>query len=148
MIPSESSILLKNFVSWNFMLRHCITVSLWSFTKTLNQFFDLSRARENLEISIPVWFVQLNESKEFWGNLIGSYFNKWTLSQKYKMGVSLKTAVCKIMILIWLSPAMNQIPEKFYFPFLTFYTIVIRNGLWKARFLWIWLDILDTSYCQ
>ena len=115
MIPSESSILLKNFVSWNFMLRHCITVSLWSFTKTLNQFFDLSRARENLEISIPVWFVQLNESKEFWGNLIGSYFNKWTLSQKYKMGFRWKLLYVRLWFLYDCHPQWIRYPKNFIF---------------------------------
>ena len=50
----ESSILLKNHVNCSFMLKYYITVSLGQFTKTLNQFFDLSRANENLEIYIVV----------------------------------------------------------------------------------------------
>ena len=48
-MPTESSILLKNYGSCNFMLKYYITVSLRQFTKTLNQFFDLSRANENLK---------------------------------------------------------------------------------------------------
>ena len=91
------------------MLEYYITVSLWQFTKNLNQFFDLSRANENLEICIPAWIVQLNESKQFWGNFFGYCFNKWLLSQKYKLAFSLKNAVRKDMIFIWLSPAMKQL---------------------------------------
>ena len=64
------------------MLKYYITVSLRQFTKTLNQFLDLSSANENLEICIPVWFVQFIESKQFWVNFIGQCFNKSTLSQK------------------------------------------------------------------
>ena len=47
------------------MLKYYITASLRQFTKTLNQFFDLPKANENLEICMPVLFVQLNESKQF-----------------------------------------------------------------------------------
>ena len=50
-MPIESSILLKNFVSCKFMIKYCIKKK---FTKTLNKFFDLSRANGNLEICIPV----------------------------------------------------------------------------------------------
>ena len=53
-MPTESSILLKNYVSCNFMLKYYITVSLRQFTKTLNQFFDLSRANENLKKQLLV----------------------------------------------------------------------------------------------
>ena len=63
MVPVQSSILLKNHVTCNFMLKYYIIVSLWQFTKTLNQSFDLSKVNQNLEICIPVWFVQLNESQ-------------------------------------------------------------------------------------
>ena len=56
----ESSILLKNHVNCSFMLKYYITVSLGQFTKTLNQFFDLSRANENLEIYIVVWLEAVN----------------------------------------------------------------------------------------
>ena len=73
-MPIESGILLKNHVSCNFMLKYYITVSNRQFTKTLNQFFDLSRAKENLEIF-----------------------------SEYKLAFSLKTAVCKDMIFIGLS---------------------------------------------
>ena len=75
MMPIEIRILLKNHVSCDFILKYYITVSLRQFTKTLNQFFDMSRVNENLELCIPVWFVQLNESKQFWGNFIGYCFN-------------------------------------------------------------------------
>ena len=63
MMPIESSILLKNHVSCNFMLKYYITISNREFAKTLNHFFDLSKVNENLEICMPGWFVQLNESK-------------------------------------------------------------------------------------
>ena len=53
-MPIERSILLKNHVTCNFMLKYYITVSLREFTKTLNHFCDLSRANENLEICMPV----------------------------------------------------------------------------------------------
>ena len=53
-MPIESSILLKNHVSCNFMPKYYITASLQQFTKTLNQFFDLSKANENLEICMTV----------------------------------------------------------------------------------------------
>ena len=62
-MPIESSILLKNHVSCNFMPKYYITASLQQFMKTLNQFFDLSKANENLEICMTVCFVQLHESK-------------------------------------------------------------------------------------
>ena len=86
MVPIESGILLKNHVSCNFMLKYYITVSFWQFTKTSNQFFYLSTANENLEICMSVWFVQLNQSNQFWGNFIGC-FNKWRLSQKIQNSV-------------------------------------------------------------
>ena len=69
MMPIESSILLKYHVSCNFMLKYYIIVSLGQLT--LNQFFDLPRAKESLKICMPVSFVQLNELKQFWGNFIG-----------------------------------------------------------------------------
>ena len=69
MMPIESSILLKYHVSCNFMLKYYIIVSLEQLT--LNQFFDLSRAKESLKICMPVSFVQLNELKQFCGNFIG-----------------------------------------------------------------------------
>ena len=47
MMPIESSILLKYHVSCNFMLKYYIIVSLEQLT--LNQFFDLSRAKEMFE---------------------------------------------------------------------------------------------------
>ena len=65
MMPNESRIPLKNHSSCNFMLKYYITVSFRQFTKTINQFFYLSRANKNLEICMPVLFVQLNESKHF-----------------------------------------------------------------------------------
>ena len=54
MMPIESSILLKNHVSCNFMLKYYITISNREFAKTLNHFFDLSKVNENLEICMPV----------------------------------------------------------------------------------------------
>ena len=54
MIHIESSILLKNHVSCNFILKYYIKVSVRQFMKNLNQFFQLSRVSENLEICVPV----------------------------------------------------------------------------------------------
>ena len=108
---------MKNHVSCNFMLKYYITVSLRHFTKTSNQFFYLSSANENSEICMRVWFVQLNESNQIWGNFIGC-FNKWRLSQKYKIAFSLKTAACEDMIFIWLVPAMKQLLEQIDLEFL------------------------------
>ena len=96
----ESGILLKNHVSCNFVLKYHMKISLWHFTKTLNQFFYLSRKDENLEICIVIWFAQSNESKQFWGTFIGKHFNKW-----YNL------------IFIWLSPAVKQLLVKLNFEF-------------------------------
>ena len=54
MMPIESSNLLKNYVSCNFMLKYYIAISFRQFTKTLSQFFYLSRTNENLEIFMSV----------------------------------------------------------------------------------------------
>ena len=54
MMTIESSTLLKNHVTCNFMLKYYIIVSLRQFAKILNQFSDLSRTNENLEICMPV----------------------------------------------------------------------------------------------
>ena len=56
----NAAIFLKNHVSCNFKLKYYIPVLLRQGTKTLNKFFYLSRANENLEISMPVWFGQVN----------------------------------------------------------------------------------------
>ena len=64
MMPVESNILLKHYVSCNFILKYYIMVKLG--------FFHLSRANENLEICMPLWFVPLNESNQFWVNFIGN----------------------------------------------------------------------------
>ena len=93
----------------NFTLKYYITITLQQFTKTLNQLFHLSRLNRNL--------VELNESKQLWGSFVGKYFNKLTLSEKYKVAFSLKTTECKDIIFIRLSPAMKQLLEKNYFEF-------------------------------
>ena len=49
----ENSILLKNNVSCNFMLKYEIPVSLQQFKETFNQFFYLSGGNENLKICVP-----------------------------------------------------------------------------------------------
>ena len=54
MVPIESSIYLKNHGSCNFKLKYFVTVPFRQFTKTLYQFIDLSRGKENLEICMPV----------------------------------------------------------------------------------------------
>ena len=38
------------------MLKYYITVLFRQFTKTLNQYFYLSNANENMETCIPLWF--------------------------------------------------------------------------------------------
>ena len=117
MVPIGSSIFLKNHVSCSFVLKYYITNSLRQFAKNWNHFFDKCRANKNLEICAPVRFVQLNVSKQFWRNFIGHCFNKWTLSQKYRLTFSLKTALCKNMIFMWLSLLMKLLLEKLYFEF-------------------------------
>ena len=52
------------------MLNYYIAISLWQFTKTLNQVFYLSEKNKNLEIYRPVWLEQLNELKQFWDPFI------------------------------------------------------------------------------
>ena len=52
-MPVESGILLKNHVSCNLMLKY-MTMSLRQFKKTLNLFFQLLWASEDLEICISV----------------------------------------------------------------------------------------------
>ena len=68
------------------------------YKKTLNLFLYLSS-----KICMPVWFVQLNESKQFRDAFIGKCFNKWILSEKYKIKFPGKTAVCEAITFIWLS---------------------------------------------
>ena len=58
-------IFLENHVSRNFILKCYITILLQQFTKTLNKFLNLCRTNESLEICTPVFFDQLNESKQF-----------------------------------------------------------------------------------
>ena len=65
MMPIDSGILLKKYVSCNLMLKRYIKISLRQFTKTLNQFLNLSRANKKKEFYMPVLFKQLNESKQF-----------------------------------------------------------------------------------
>ena len=78
------------------ILHHSFTPTIYENFKSVLISFnfksDLFRANENLEICMPVWIVQLNESKQSWYNFTGC-FKKWTLSQKYKIAFSLKTAV-------------------------------------------------------
>ena len=92
----------KNHFGCNCMLRYYITVSFGQFTKILNPFFFfvclflyLSTANQNLEISMPIWFEQLNKLKHFWGTFSGSCFDKGTLSQKCKILYLLKTKKCE-----------------------------------------------------
>ena len=47
------------------MLKYYITASLQQFTKTLNHFFYLSSANENLETCIQIWSEQLKKLKQF-----------------------------------------------------------------------------------
>ena len=53
-MPIKSTILLKNHVSCNFMLKYYITVSLGQCTKTSHQVFHLSKANEKLKICMSV----------------------------------------------------------------------------------------------
>ena len=41
-----------------------------------------------------------DESKQFWGTFIGKSFSKWTLSEKHRKALSLKTTVCEDIIFI------------------------------------------------
>ena len=106
------------------MQEYYITLSLRQFTKTLSQFFDLSRVSKNLNICMLVCFVQMNESKQFWdifceNNVLinGCYF------KNSKKRHSLETAVCQkdmnfICHLQWSSCLKNfflWIPARFQF---------------------------------
>ena len=71
----DSGILLKNQASCNFMLNYYITILFQQLKKTLNQFLKLVRAKENIEICMPVLFELLNGSKQFGGTFFGC-FNK------------------------------------------------------------------------
>ena len=61
----DSGIPLKHHASCNFMLKYYITILLRQFTKTLNQFLNLSRINKNWETCMSFLFQQLNESKQF-----------------------------------------------------------------------------------
>ena len=50
MMLNEGVIILKNQISFNSILKHCITISFGQIAITLNQFFHLSRAKEYLKI--------------------------------------------------------------------------------------------------
>ena len=64
MMIIDSGVLLKNHATCNFMLKYYITILLRQFTKTLNQFLNISNANKNLEICMPAFLEQLNESME------------------------------------------------------------------------------------
>ena len=70
MVTIDSSILLQNHASCNFMLKYYIIILLRQSTKALNLFLKLSRANKNLEIWMPVLHKELNESKQFWATLL------------------------------------------------------------------------------
>ena len=114
MMPIESNFLLKYHVSCNFMLKYYITVSLRQFTKTLNQFFDLFRTNESLEIGMPVhlynWMNQSSFEVILLDNLLinGHYLKNTKLRFRWKL----------LYLGIWflqLSPSMNKLLEKLYF---------------------------------
>ena len=70
--------------------------------------------------------------------------HKWTLFQKYKVAFSLKTAVYKDMIFVWLSPAMRQLLEKRYFEFLHALNF---SCTWRKEFSYCRLQYLwDSSH--
>ena len=50
MMLNEGVIILKNHISFNSILKYCITISFGQIAITLNQFFHLSRAKEYLKI--------------------------------------------------------------------------------------------------
>ena len=114
MMPIENSFLLKYHVSCNFMLKYYITVSLRQFTKTLNQFFNLSRQTKVWKF---VCFFDLHNwmnQSSFEVTLLDNLLIKWHF-KKYKITFSLKTAVFRNMIFWWLSPSVNQLLKKLYF---------------------------------
>ena len=67
MMPIEIGILLKKYISCNFMLKYYITVSLRQFTKALNKFFDLSRANEKSLCDLCSWMIQSSFDVNFVG---------------------------------------------------------------------------------
>ena len=88
-MPLDSSTLLKNHDSCNFMLKYYFTISLQQLfsPKILNQFFSLCRATENLEICMPVFFLTI----------------EW---------IKVVLIILGDMIFILLSPALKQVFQK------------------------------------
>ena len=113
MMPIESGILLKNNVSCNFMLKYYITVSLRQFTKTSNQFFYLSRVNKNLEICMPVWFVELNESNQFWGILLDNVLINWDYLKNTKQRFRWKLLYARVWFLYDWHPHWNSCSKNF-----------------------------------
>ena len=91
------------------MAKYYNTISSRQFTKTLNQFLYLSRAKENLETWMPILFEKLNESKRFWGTFTGYVFE----NAKYNLCRKLQYLSKKIFT--WVASA--KLPKKFYFEF-------------------------------
>ena len=100
------------------MLKYNIKISLQQFTKTLNQFFYLSRANKSLEICMPVWFVWLNVLKQVWGILLDNILinGHYLIIQK---SISVENYCMWGYDFLWQSPAMKQVIEKLYFEFRT-----------------------------
>ena len=100
------------------MLKYYVIILLRQFVKTLNWFLSLSRANENLEISMSVWYEKLKELNQFWSTLIEWYFDKWMFYQTWKISCYVKITLCSHAIFIWLSTVAKQLHKKFHFEFL------------------------------
>ena len=98
MITIDNNIIFRNHVSFNFILKYHFTISLRQFTKIFKQFQNLSRTKENFQTCKPVLFEPLNESKQLWETFFGYCFNKWKLSQKFKIAFRLKTTAYEQII--------------------------------------------------
>ena len=100
------------------MLKYNIKISLQQFTKTLNQFFYLSRANKSLEICIPVWFVWLNVLKQVWGILLDNILiNRHCLI--IQNSISVENYCMRGYDFYMTVTAMKQVIEKLYFEFRT-----------------------------
>ena len=114
MIHIERGILLKSHVSCNFMLKYYIAISFRQFTKTLNQL--------SLFMQEKFWTFACLFELSFWTNesnfevfWLANVFIKGHYRKKCKISCSLKTAMCKHIIFIWLPPTMKWLLKEPYF---------------------------------
>ena len=120
------------------MLNYYVIFLFRQFMETLNQFLHLSRTNCNFEASMTVWFEQLKELKQFWGNFTRQYFNKLTLSQKCKRSCSVETTTCSHIIFTWLS-SVNSYSKCFTLnscTFSIFHALEIKKLVLVGKILW------------